>query len=99
MLYLHILTDASVPQHELELTIAFVQDCVQASHKQVQHQRDVFRQEAETAQKQVQDYVQQKHQKEAELYIKVSTASHFLLTVCQLFQLMVLGAAVCSCSQ
>lgn len=80
MLYLHIPVDASVPQHVPELTIAFA---LQASHKQVQHQREVFRQEAETAQKLVQEYVQQKHQKEAELYIKVGTASQFLLTLSQ----------------
>ena len=45
MLYFRIPADASILQHEPELTIAFAQDCVQASHKQLQHQRDVFRQE------------------------------------------------------
>ena len=40
----------------------------------------MFRQEAEIAQKHVQDYVQQKHKKEAELYVKVRNVSHVLLT-------------------
>ena len=43
----------------------------QASQKQVQQQCDLFKQEAETAQRQVQDYVQQKQKREAELYVKV----------------------------
>lgn len=46
--------------------------CLQVSQKQVQHQCDLFRKEAEIAQQQVQDYVQQKHKREAELYVKVT---------------------------
>ncbi|KAL0055927.1 hypothetical protein WJX82_005802 [Trebouxia sp. C0006] len=43
---------------------------LQASQKQVQQQCDLFKKEAETAQRQVQDYVQQKQKREAELYVK-----------------------------
>ena len=47
----------------------------------------MFRQEAETAQRHVQEYVQQKHKKEAELYVKVRSVSHDLLTAHSLIQL------------
>lgn len=43
---------------------------LQESQQQVQHQCDMFRREAESAQQQVQDYVEQKHKREAELYVK-----------------------------
>ena len=47
----------------------------QASQKQVQQQCDLFKKEADTAQRQVQDYVQQKHKREAELYVKVGRSA------------------------
>ena len=47
----------------------------QASQKQVQQQCDLFKKEAETAQRQVQDYVQQKQKREAELYVKVGRSA------------------------
>lgn len=72
---------------------------LQASHKQIQHQCNMFRQEAQTAQKHVQDYVQQKHKKEAELYVKVRTACQILLTLWNMLQLTLFYAAVCCCSQ
>ncbi|KAA6423702.1 MAG: hypothetical protein FRX49_06273 [Trebouxia sp. A1-2] len=43
---------------------------LQASQKQVQQQCDGFRKEADIAQQQVQDYVQHKQKREAELYVK-----------------------------
>ena len=59
----------------------------------------MFRQEAETAQKHVQDYVEQKHKKEAELYVKARSVSHVLLNAYSSVQLAFVCAAVCSCSQ
>lgn len=47
----------------------------QASQKQVQQQCDGFRKEADIAQQQVQDYVQHKQKREAELYVKVSPSA------------------------
>ena len=63
----------------------------------VQHQCDAFRQEAETAQKQVQDYVQEKHKREAELYVKVTI--HVMMAVStqrDAEKRMAAVAAVCS---
>ncbi|KAL3139889.1 DNA repair protein xrcc4 [Trebouxia sp. C0009 RCD-2024] len=65
----HAVNETTVIQNVLGTALDNLSS-LQASIKQVQHQCNMFRQEAETAQKHVQDYVQQKHKKEAELYVK-----------------------------
>lgn len=77
----------------------------QASQKQVQQQCDLFRTEAETAQHQVQNYVQQKQKREAELYVKVGRGTLSVHPTSALAYVhtvpvrLVTDIAVCSCSQ
>ncbi|KAL3154220.1 DNA repair protein xrcc4 [Trebouxia sp. C0010 RCD-2024] len=65
----HVVHETTVIQNILGTALDNLSS-LQASIKQVQDQCNMFRQEAETAQKHVQDYVEQKHKKEAELYVK-----------------------------